>query len=475
MKKLRIPHALVLIYLLVIATWGVTCLLPSGQFQRVEKVFQGKTREVPVPGTYAPTEKPWTGPEWLVLGPVEGFADGVQIIAFLFVIGGAFLVVQKTGAIEGGIHRFSAALAHSPGARRAAVPILMTVFSLGGAVFGMAEETMPFVLIFIPLALGLGYDSLVGVAIPFVGAAAGFAAAFFNPFTVGVAQGFCELPIYSGLPYRVLVWILGTSLVIAYVMRYAERVRKNPELSPVYELDRLRLSSRSGDPEREGEPAWGATQKRVLALLAAGMGVLVWGILAKQWYIDEIAALFMALGILCGLVGGLSADDIARSFVEGARDMMNPAFVIACGRAILILMKHGLVLDTVLHGAASAVAMVPGIVTAQMMLLIQAVINFFIHSGTAQAALTMPVMAPLADLVGVTRQTTVLAFQLCEFVNPILPTSAVTMGVLGMARIPWETWARWFLPLMLLLLVFSMLVLVPPELFLKQLGWWGPF
>lgn len=467
MKRFKIPHALVLIYLLVITTWALTLVVPSGQFQRVQKQFQDKTRDVAVPGTYARTEKPATGPEWLVLGPVEGFADGVQIIAFLFIIGGAFLVVQKTGAIEGGIHRMSRGLASRPGARRAVVPILMVVFSLAGGVFGMAEETIPFVLIFIPLSIELGYDSIVGICIPFLGSAAGFAAAFFNPFTVGVAQGFCELPIYSGLPYRVALWVLGTAIVVVYVMIYAERVRKNPELSPVYHLDRERLLVRS---EEQGEPPWGATQKRVLAVLAAGMGVLVWGILAKEWYINEIAGLFMALGIICGFLGGLSADDIARSFVEGARDMTNVAFVIACGRSILIIMKHGMVLDTVLQAAASVISLVPRIVTAQMMFVIQAVINFFIHSGTAQAALTMPVMAPLADLVHVTRQTTVLAFQLCEFVNPILPTSAVTMGVLGMARIPWDTWARWFLPLMIILAIFSMLALVPPVL----VGW-GPF
>lgn len=470
MKRIKIPHALVLIYFLVIATWAITLVIPSGQFQRVQKQFNDKTREVAVPGTYARTEKPATGPQWLVLGPVEGFADGVQIIAFLFIIGGAFLVVQKTGAIEGGIHRLSRGLASRPGARRAVVPILMVVFSLAGGVFGMAEETIPFVLIFIPLAIELGYDSIVGVSIPFLGSAAGFAAAFFNPFTVGVAQGFCELPIYSGLPYRVVLWVLGTALVIAYVMIYAERVRKNPELSPVYHLDRERLKTRADEPGAGSEPAWGAMQKRVLATLGLGMGVLVWGILAKEWYINEIAALFMALGIICGFLGGLSADDIARAFVEGARDMTNVAFVIACGRAILIIMKHGMVLDTVLQAAASVVSLVPGFVTAQVMFVIQAIINFFIHSGTAQAALTMPVMAPLADLVHVTRQTTVLAFQLCEFVNPILPTSAVTMGVLGMAKIPWDTWARWFLPLMIILAVFSMLALVPPVL----VGW-GPF
>lgn len=470
MKKFRLPHALVLIYVLVILTWVAACVVPSGKFQRVEKKFQGKTREVAVPGTYARTEKPATGPQWMLLGVVEGFKDGVEIIAFCFIIGGAFLVVQKTGAIEGGIHRMSRIFTSHPVLRRAVIPVLMVVFSLGGGLFGMAEETIPFVLIFIPLSLELGYDSIVGVSIPFLGAAAGFAAAFFNPFTVGVAQGFCELPVYSGLEYRLLLWFLGTAIVVVYVMIYAEKVRRNPESSPVYEIDRARIQLRAADSEGAAEIPWGPVQKAVLVVLAVSMVVLVWGILVHQWFISEIAALFLGLGIICGFVGRMSASDIAAGFVEGARDMMTVAFVIACGRAILIIMKQGMVLDTMLQGAASVIGTVPSVIAAQMMFLAQAIINFFIHSGTAQAALTMPVMAPLADLVGVTRQTCVLAFQLCEFVNPILPTSAVTMGVLGLARIPWETWARWFLPLMGLLVLFSLLALVPPVM-MK----WGPF
>ena len=185
---------------------------------------------------------------------------------------------------------------------------------------------------------------------------------------------------------------------------------------------------------------------------------------------EEIAALFLAMGLIAGLAGRLAPSRMAESFVGGARDMMNVAFIIALGRSVLIVLQEALVLDTILYYSATLISSMPRLLTAQIMFLVQSVINFFIHSGTAQAALTMPVMAPLSDLIGITRQTTVLSFQLCEFVNPILPTSAVTMGVLGVARIPWEKWARWFLPLMLILMAFSLLALIPPVLM-----HWGPF
>ncbi|HQK88931.1 MAG TPA: Na+/H+ antiporter NhaC family protein, partial [Acidobacteriota bacterium] len=200
------------------------------------------------------------------------------------------------------------------------------------------------------------------------------------------------------------------------------------------------------------------------------MVLLVWGILEKQWYIEEIAALFLAMGLMLGAVAGLRPSRIARGFVTGAKDMVNVAFIIACGRALLIIAKDGQVLDTMLNAGVGLISALPLVVAAQMMFLVQSAINFFIHSGTAQAALTMPIMAPLADLLGLTRQTVVFAFQLCEFVNPILPTSAVTMGVLGVARVPWEKWARWFLPLMLILMALSLALLVPPVLLR-----WGPF
>ena len=390
------------------------------------------------------------------------------IIVFLFIIGGAFNVINESGAINLAIKRMAAAFSRRPRLQPFIIPVLMLVFSIAGSVFGMCEETMPFILIFIPLALSLGYDSIVGVAIPFLGAAAGFAAAFFNPFTVGIAQGLSNLPLYSGLAYRLIAWVIGTAITIAFVMVYAARIKKDPTRSLVYDLDRERTET--GPANGADMAEWNWHHRAVLAVFGLGMVLLVVGILIKEWYIEEIAALFLGMGLVAGFVAGQGPSQIAKNFVAGARDLIGVAFVIACGRAILIVAQDAKILDTMLYSASNFISVFPRIVTAQMMFLTQSVINFFVHSGTAQAALTMPIMAPLSDLVHITRQTTVFAYQLCEFVNPILPTSAVTMGVLGMARIPWDKWAKWFLPLMLILVALSLLLLIPPVLMN-----WGPF
>ncbi len=463
-QPFRMPHTLVIVGALVVVVLALSWLIPSGTYQRVEK----EGRQVTVPGTYEQLDKRYLGPHWALTAPLKGFQDGALIIGFLLVIGGAFAIVQATGSVEFAIRRITAALTTRPVLEKLTIPVLMVVFSLGGSVFGMAEETIPFILVFVPLAISLGYDSIVGVAIPFLGAAAGFAAAFFNPFTVGVAQGLVGLPLYSGLGYRALTWVIGTAVMIAWVMVYAARVKRHPESSPVYELDRARTDHVAG-PAGE-RPAWTKRHAAVLAVFLLGMAALVWGILEKQWYIEEIGALFLGMGLVIGAVAGLRPSAIATSFLSGAKDMVNVTLIIACGRALLILAREGQILDTVLYGSSLAISALPQIVAAQMMFAVQCGINFFIHSGTAQAALTMPIMAPLADLVGLTRQTTVYAFQLCEFVNPILPTSAVTMGVLGMAKIPWDRWARWFLPLMLVLVALSLLLLIAPVLLR-----WGPF
>ncbi len=463
-RSFRMPHTLVIVGSLIVLVLVLSWVLPSGSYQRVEQ----EGRLVTVSGTYQQIEKHYLGPQWLMIAPIRGFLDGALIIAFLILIGGAFNVIQATGTIEFSIRRITAALVAHPRLEKLMIPVLMTIFSLAGSVFGMAEEVIPFVLIFVPLALSLGYDSIVGVAIPFLGAAAGFGAAFFNPFTVGIAQGLVGLPLYSGLGYRLVTWFAGTAVMIAWVMVYAAKVKRDPESSPVYALDRARDHS-AFRLDGVVDP-WTARRAAVLVLFLASMATLVWGILEKQWFIEEIGALFLAMGLVMGAVAGLKADEIAQSFVAGAKDMVNVTLIIACGRALLILAREGQVLDTILFYSSQAISSLPTVVAAQVMFVVQAVINFFIHSGTAQAALTMPIMAPLADLVGITRQTTVYAYQLCELVNPILPTSAVTMGVLGMAKIPWEKWARWFLPLMLALVVLSFLLLIPPVL-----TNWGPF
>jgi uncharacterized ion transporter superfamily protein YfcC len=397
--------------------------------------------------------------------PIKGFMDGALLICFLLVIGGSFAIFQETGAVEFGIRRLTDAISRRPYLEWMLIPVLMVVFSLGGSVFGMAEETIPFVIIFIPLARRLGYDSIVGASIPFLGSAAGFAAAFFNPFTVGISQSIAGLPLYSGFWYRVVSWVVGTTVMIAYVMWYARRVKRNPEISPVADIDRERGEVEPYAVGAAGD--WDLRHAATLLLFVASMVLLVVGVLTWQWYIDQIAVLFLGMGIALGFAGGMGPSRVARTFVTGAKDMVGVVFIVACARALLVIAQDAKILDTILYFASNTLSVLPRGVIAQVMFLIQCVINFFIHSGTAQAALTMPVMAPLSDLVGITRQTAVYAYQLCEFINPILPTSAVTMGVLGAAKIPWERWARWFVPLMLILVVLSFLLLIPPVLMFR--------
>jgi uncharacterized ion transporter superfamily protein YfcC len=464
--KIRLPHTLALVYIMVMLTAAATWIVPGGRYERVEK----EGRMVPVAGTFSLTARNPQGLGALFVSPVKGFIDAAAIIAIVFIVGGAFAVIQKTGAVTGFIHNVAIKFGESRALRALLIPVTMLIFSLGGAVFGMCEETMPFVLIFVPLALSLGYDSIVGVALPFVGAAAGFAGAFFNPFTVGIAQGIAGLPIYSGMGYRLVVWATGTAIAIAVVMRYASRVLRNPQLSPTYEEDLERRKSLSLNIPASEAVRLTPAHKRVLLVFLVGMALLVFGILRYKWYIQEIAGLFLGLGILSGFLGGLGTEEIARSFVDGAKDMINAALIIGCARAILVVATDGRILDTTLYYLAKAIAGFHPVLSAQMMFASQCVINFFVHSGTAQAALTMPIMTPLGELVGITRQTSVFAFQLAEYINPILPTSGVTMGVLGLARLRWETWAKWMVPLVIAWVLFALLSIIPPVLL-----HWGPF
>ncbi len=464
-KKLKLPHTLILIYVMVVLTVVATWIIPGGEYERIEK--DGRT--IPVAGSYQKVESRPQGLEGLFVSPARGFVEAGAIIAILFVVGGAFGVIQKTGAVTTVIHNVAFTFGRSRAFRVLLIPVTMLLFSLGGAIWGMCEETMPFILIFVPLAISLGYDTIVGVSIPFLGAAAGFAGAFFNPFTVGIAQGIAGLPLYSGLGYRLVVWALGTAIVIAVVMRYAARIHKNPKASPVYEDDLEKRKKFVGDgPTLERLPLT-AAHKRVLTVFAAGFGFMVFGILKYKWYIYEIAGVFLAMGVLAGLVGKLKNEETGRAFVDGARDMVGAALIIGTARAILIVAQDGRILDTILAAMAGTIARFHPLVSAELMFFSQCAINFFIHSGTAQAALTIPVMAPLGDLVGLTRQTTVFAFQLAEYINPVLPTSGVTMGVLGLAGLKWEKWAKWLVPLLVAWILFGILSLIPPVLMR-----WGP-
>jgi uncharacterized ion transporter superfamily protein YfcC len=458
LSRLKAPNTFLIIFLLIIVAAILTWIIPAGEFETTLK----NGREIVVSGSYHTVDENPQGIFDVLTAPIDGFVDAALIIGFVLIVGGAFGVFTKTEAVDSGIKAIAKAHSTSPVVRKLLIPIFMTLFSIGGSVFGMGEEVIPFILIFVPMALMLGYDSITGVAIPFVGAGAGFAGAFINPFTIGIAQGIAELPPLSGIEYRVVVWFIITAAAIYFVMKHAEKVKTNPELSPTFELDKKKKENLqvSGLEKFEGIDA---KHKLVLILFLMGLIVLVWGVIFYGWYIAEISAVFFATGIIVGIAGKLTVKEITDSFLKGAKDLMPTALIIALARGILIIATDGKIIDTILYAASNPIDSLHPVISSQAMFVVQSFLNFFIPSGSGQAALTMPIMAPLGDLIGVSRQTAVLAYQFGDgFTNLIIPTSAITMGVLTLAEIQWDTWAKWMIKLQVVFILLGLILLIPP-------------
>ena len=392
-SRFKAPDTTLIIFSIIVLAAVLTWIVPPGAFQKTEMEVEGAgTREVVVPGSYERIEREDAGTGdrlrhtvgLVFMAPILGFIDedAAPIIAFVLLIGGAFAVLQQTGAVDAALRRLVRAARESAVLEWLLIPLFMTLFSLGGAIFGMAEETIPFILIFVPLALALGYDSITGTAIPFVGSAAGFAAAFFNPFTVGVAQGIAEVPVFSGVGFRLVLWCITTSLAIAFVMWHAHRVRQDPARSPTREIDRRKRET--GMHLDVEDDTFTARQKWVLVVFGLGIAALVFGVLQFGWYIVEIAALFVGLGIVMGAIGGLGGNGTARAFMDGARDLVATALIIGLARGILVVMQDGQIIDTILHNLASTLGGAGPAVAAQGMFGVQTAINFFVPSRSEE-------------------------------------------------------------------------------------------
>ena len=441
--RVRAPNVLVLIFGILIVVAGLTWIVPGGSYQREEKQLDIGTRSVVVPGSYQELEADSQGPWDVLKAPMRGFEAAAEVIGFILLVGGAFGVLNRTGAIT----RSLAWLARraSGAGRYVMIPLLMFVFSLGGALFGMAEETIIFAMITVPLAVSLGFDVITGIAIPFVGSQAGFATAFVNPFTLGIAKGIAEQPFDEGKGYRVMCWVIVTAITAAFVTWHAARVARNPEKSPTARLDaewRGKLTGTEGGP---GPMTW--SDPLVLLAFLGSMVLLGVGALAWDWYIIELAGLFLGMAIVCGLIARLATRDMAESFVDGAKDLAMAALLVAFSRAILVVAEDGKIIDTLLFHLSGGLGSLGTLGATEAMYAAHTAINFFVPSGSGQAALTMPVMTPLADLVGIHRETAILAFQFGDgFTNMIIPTNAVLISILSAARVPYGTWFRWILP-----------------------------
>ena len=455
----KVPDVFVIVFALIVVSAALTWLLPGGRFERREVVVDGHERELVVPGSFQRVE---SDPQLFEVftAPLEGFVKLGEIIVFVFLVGGAFSILGETGAITAGTRRLVRALA---GREILVIPIVMTLFSFFGAAFGMCEEAMPFALIFVPLALALGYDSIVGVCLTFLAAGVGFAGAFLNPFTLQIAQGIAGVRPVSGWEYRLVVWAISTALAIVWVMVYAARVKRDPKRSPMYELDERRRRELREREAEHGELTW--RHALALGVLGATIAGMIVGVVFFDWYITELGGLFFAMGLAAGAVGGLGPNRLAGAFVAGLKEMAGAALVVAFAGGILVVLERGGVMDTILFGMSRLTSEMPPLLAADAMYAVQVVVNFFIPSGSTKAALTMPLMAPLADLSGVTRQTAVLAYQLGDgFTNMIIPTSGVTVGTLAMAKIPFEKWARFNLPMQVVFVLLSLALLVWPVL-----------
>ena len=489
MGKIKVPNTYVIIFTVLLVCAVATWLVPGGEPQT-----------------------------WQVFSALyEGFSQQAGIIAFVLIIGGAFWVVNSTKAVDEGIMKFISkvqtlerfSLVRKLGVGNIVITLVMLLFGLFGAVFGMSEETIAFVAVVIPLARSLGYDDFVGVCMVYVAAHVGFAGAMLNPFTIGIAQGMAELPLFSGIEYRVFCWVVLMLIAITFVLLYANKTRKPLEIKEVSSEDsekaevpvsKLRawicyaaltvvlvlfsVFYASDCVIKLGESSfhtpwllWVATglfallsfvslrnsvKMFILNMLMFTIVFLVVGAMGYGWYLSEICALFMALAVCAGFSAGYSADNIAKEFIAGAKDIFSAALIIGFAAGIIVILKNGQVIDTMLASMASALEGTGRVGALGSMYGIQTFINLFIPSASAKAAVTMPIMAPFADIINVSRQATVLAFQFGDgFTNMITPCSGVLMAVLSVAKIPYEKWVKWAWKFILLLVAVGFLLLLP--------------
>ena len=385
--------------------------------------------------------------EGIVKGDKWGSAVGV--IAFILVVGGAFGIILKTGAVESGILSM---ISKTKGKEVVLIPLLFVLFSLGGAVFGMGEEAIPFAMIIVPLVIAMGYDAIVGIMITYVATQIGFATSWMNPFSVAIAQGIAGIPVLSGAGFRIFLWAFFTLLGILYTWFYAKKIRKNPLSSVAYESDAFYRNDFKAKDLKDIRFETG--HKLVLLTIVLGIIWVIYGVVKYGFYIPEIATIFFTMGLVAGIIGvifklnNMSINDISISFKDGAKDLVGAALVVGMAQGIVLVLGdsspvNNSVLNTILHGMGSALSGLSSGLNAWFMYIFQSVFNFFVVSGSGQAAITMPLMAPLADLVGVSKQVAVLAFQLGDgFTNLIVPTSGCLMAVLGVAKLDWGKWAK---------------------------------
>lgn len=459
-RRLAVPHVYILLWALILLFALLSYIIPAGSFE----MTAAGGREVIDPETFQYTEKtPVSMMQFLTALP-RGMQQSAQIVFLIFVVGGSFAVLQETRAIDAGIGRLTRALKDKA---ILLIPLMMILFSLGAAAFGMLEELIVFIPIFISVMLAAGYDSITGTAIVLASSGIGFAGAFANPFTVQVSQSIAEVPALSGMWYRLLILLAMLTAGIWYVLHYARKIHKDPKLSSVYQIDRERQNTIDFD----NLPAFGGREKAVLAVFFLALVLLLVGSLRLGWWLDEICGLFIGMAIAVGVVSKMGFNRFGEVFAQGMAEIAAGALVVGFASGILVVMNDSNIINTILHGASVLLGSFPAAIAAVGMYIFQCLLNYLVPSGSGQAAMSMPILAPLADMVDVTRQTACIAFQLGDGIsNVFTPTAGSLVASLALAKIPWSKWAKWIAPLIGLEYLIGLVFVV-----VAQLIHLGPF
>jgi len=457
--KFKVPHTLVILFSMVILAQILTYVIPAGSFDRVETVTG---RMQVVPGSFHLTPEVPMVPVFASLTAIpKGFSGAHEIIFFVFIIGGLFAVLRATGSLEAGM---ATLLRHWGGKPFWLIAGSITVFAFGSCTVGFGEEYFPFVPVLVSLCLAMGYDRLTAIGIIMVGYGTGYAPAIINPFTTLIAQDIAGLEPASGLWYRLICFFIFVGIGIHHVWKYAKRVKQNPSTSLVADIE---VPAGAAIPKNQDAAALSDlapmthVQRMIMTAVGVAMVLLIYGMIVWKWGLFEMQGLFAGLTLVIALIARMSPNRTATEFTMGAGSLTGVALLIGVARAIQVVLDQGGVVDTMVYGISVPIQELPSTVSAVGMFFVQSILNFFIPSGSGQAYVTMPIMAPLADVVGIHRQVAVLAFQFGDgFSNILIPTQYVLIGILAMAGIPYDRWLRFVLPLMVKLAIAGSAALV---------------
>ncbi|MGP4107968.1 YfcC family protein [Virgibacillus sp. L01] len=452
------PHIYVILVILSALAAVATYFVPAGEYERVPGP-EGRTTIDP--NSYSTVEQTPVGLiDFLTVIP-RGLIDAGEVVFFTFIIGGMFMVLRHTGIIEIAVDNLARKFSNRS---IFIIPALTIPFAAVATLIGTPELSLVYIPVIMPLLIALGYDSIVAAAIALCGTVIGFAAGVLNPINTGLAQKISGIPVFSGMGFRLIIFIVALSVAVFYIMRYAKKVKNDPLNSLVYEDDEEKRVLYQNKAQIEAKQM---TTRQKYASMATFIffGILVYGVIGQGWFMVEMSGLFIVMGTVVGVIAGLTLTQVCEGFNQGFRDVLVGAIIVGIARAVAVVMEDGQVLDTIVHSLGTAVDQLPPVLGAAGMYFIQLVINFFIPSGSGQALVTMPIMAPLSDIIGVTRQTAVLAFQLGDgFAHILYPTSGYFMAALSIAGVAYQKWIRFFFPLFLMLAAISLVSLVVAQL-----------